>query len=215
MPPSKIKPKNKIKTGRKRSKVANPGVKGKPPATTGIDFDNDQIKEMLPTPMAKAFVASRMHDASIAKSGLAAPEDWEGKMPELPDDVANTDHDELSQLLIDFQSAYSTAVWHASMNYIDADVYSEIADYLEANAILSSTQTTDVKRKTAAKLDKNVVFFRAQAKVYSHNYYRFNKLAETLKGKVAVISRVGGFKNDEEGLPSRPQAAQSGRRKSK
>jgi hypothetical protein len=84
------------------------------------------------------------------------------------------------------------------MNYIDADVYEEIADYLENLAIMESDESNDTKRKADAKTDERVVVLRSKQKTAYRSYVRFRDLANTIQGKIKVVSRVGGFKSDDE-----------------
>jgi hypothetical protein len=175
------------KKGKKKAKAAD------------FDASDDEIKKMLPSSLSRAFVESKLHEKHVKQAGLTPPGDYEPDMPQLPEDVGSTTHDELSNLLLQHQSALSTASWRASMFYIEADMMEEIADYLEARAILASDESNDAKRRADAKTDERVVFFRAKQKAAYHDYVRFRDLASDLKGRVAVISRVGGFKDEDEG----------------
>jgi hypothetical protein len=165
----------------------------------GLDLSDKEIQAMLPVGLGKMFVGSRLERAKeeLAEVGLSAPDLYEGEMPELPNDIASTDHGELSNLLAQFQNAHSTARWQQSLWYIVADAFEEIADYLENVALNDSEQSNDTKRKAEARTDDRVVFFRSRQKEAYHRYVRHRDLADVLKGKVAVVSRVGGFMGED------------------
>lgn len=162
------------------------------------DNTADDLSDILPRGLSKAFVQSKLHEKKLREAGLAEPTDpFDGDMPDLPEDIGQTDHDELSQLMLDLQRAYSTAQWRASKAYIESDIYEEIADYLENRALLESEQSNDGKRRAEAKTDDTVVNFRGKQKEAYHDYVRFRDLGRTIEGKVKVLSRVGGFKEDD------------------
>lgn len=185
-------PMRKIKAG---------GAKKPRPSTGehGLDLSDEQITKMLPSGLGRMHANSVIERAKteLEAVGLEPPVDFDGEMPELPQDIAATDHAELSNLLARFQSAHSTARWQQSLNYILADAFEEIADYMEAVALNDSEQSNDTKRRAEARINERVVFFRSRHKEAYHSYVRFRDLAETLKGKVAVVSRVGGFMGDD------------------
>jgi hypothetical protein len=162
------------------------------------DDSTENVHELVPRGLAGAFVSSKLHEKSVRQAGLKPPSDFEGEMPELPADIDAVDHSDLSNLIMEFQNALSTSLWQASMAYIEADIYEEIYEYLENKAILNSEQSNDAKRKAEARTDDTVVAFRNEHKKSYHNYVRFRDLARTIEGKVKVISRVGGFKDDEQ-----------------
>jgi hypothetical protein len=148
--------------------------------------------------LADAAIKSSEHSAALRKAGLGAPLDFEGDMPELPEDIDAVDHSQLSNLMHAFQNALSTATWQASTAYIEADMFEEIADYLENRALLASDQTNDTKRKAEARTDEEYLKYRGLYKQRYHDYVRFRDLAKTLEGRVKVLSRTGGFKDDEQ-----------------
>jgi len=159
--------------------------------------DDIDINELVPEGLHGAFVHSKLHEKNVRQAGLTPPSDFEGDMPELPEDIDAVDHSELSNLMIQFQNALSTCTWQAAMGYIEADIYEEIAEYLENKAILRTTQSNDAKRKAEARTDDTVVAFRGEQKKAYHRYVRYRDLGKTIEGKIKVISRVGGFKEDE------------------
>lgn len=160
-------------------------------------LDDAALKELVPSGMAHSFVRSKMHDKALAVAGLGEPADWDGEMPELPDDIATLDHDMLSNLHAAFTNAYSTAQWYASRFYVEADAYEEIADYLENVALSDSNQSNDTKRKAEARTDERVVAAKALERDAYRNYVRFRDLAATLDRRAKAVSRIGGFIGDE------------------
>jgi hypothetical protein len=138
-----------------------------------------------------------LHEKRLQVAGLAAPDDWDGEMPEIPDDIAAVDHDELSNLLGAFVRAFSTATWYASKAYIESGFYDDIADYLESAAMLEAEESNDTKRRAAARTDEMVVAAKALHRGAYSDYVRFRDLANTLKMRHATVSRVGGFVGDE------------------
>jgi hypothetical protein len=181
----------KPKRGRK-SKAAK--------ADEEFDPDEDDVRAMLPVGLGRVFTKSKLDYAekTIAEFGLASPGAYEGDMPELPSDIASVDHADLSNLLMEFQKALSTARWQQSSSYIWANTYEEIADYCENVVLLNTDESNDTKRKAAARTDDKVVFFRAKQKENYNEYVRWRDLANTIDGKVKVVSRIGGFVSDEE-----------------
>lgn len=178
--------------------------------------DNVDIEKLVPSGLAGAFVNSKLHEKKVRQAGLKPPSDFEGEMPELPEDIDAVDHSQLSNLMMAFQNALSTATWQAAMAYIEADIYEEIAEYLENRAILATEQSNDAKRKAEARTDDTVVIFRGEQKKSYHQYVRFRDLAKTIEGKIKVVSRVGGFKDDEQeagGLRGGPKPKISTRRR--
>lgn len=176
----------------------------------------DDIKELVPKGLSGAFVNSKLHEKKVRQAGLEPPSDFEGEMPELPDDIDAVDHSQLSNLMMSFQNALSTALWQASMAYIEADIYEEIHEYLENKALLNTEQSNDTKRKAEARTDDIVVAFRNEYKKSYHQYVRFRDLAKTIEGKIKVVSRVGGFKDDDQeagGLRGGPKPKISQRRR--
>jgi hypothetical protein len=162
--------------------------------------DDDEIVEMIPKGLGRVFVQSSLDNAEkmVAEFGLAAPTSYDGDMPELPDDIAEVDHDQLSQLLVDFQNAHSTAVWQQSNNYVWASTFEEIADYVHATALLDTDESNKEKREAQASVTPQVSYFRAKHREHYNSYVRWRDLAKTIEGKVKVISRIGGFKEDGE-----------------
>lgn len=169
---------------------------------TTTDTDDD-VSSLVPRGLAGAFVNSKLHEKKLRQAGLSPPSDFEEEMPELPADIDAVDHSELSNLILSFQRALSTSTWQASMAYIAADIYGEIAEYLENRALLESQQSNDSKRRAEAKTDDTVVGFFGMQKESYHNYVRFRDLAKTIEGKVKVLSRVGGFKDDDNDASDR------------
>lgn len=169
----------------------------------------------MPRGLQGAYVQSKLHEKSVRQAGLAPPPDFDGDMPELPSDIDAVDHSDLSNLILAFQNALSTATWQASMAYIEADIYEEISEYLEYRAILNTDQSNAEKRKAEARTDDTVVAFRNEQKKAYHKYVRFRDLAKTIEGKVKVISRVGGFKDDDHeagDLSGKPKISKRRRR---
>jgi hypothetical protein len=168
--------------------AASKKVAGKPPGV-----DEDTLLSLVPGGLASNFVNARLHDKALSVAGLQPPADWDGDMPELPRDIAKEDHDTLSNLMAQFASALSTAIWHAAKAYIEHGFYSQIVDYLEAVAILESTQSSEQKRKADATTNETVVVARALAQTAYSDYVRFREEGKTLKIRHATVSRVGGF----------------------
>lgn len=180
------------------------------------DKTDDEILELLPEGLGRVFIESKLHEKHIKQAGLQTPDDFEGAMPQLPEDVAAVSHNELSNLLCDFQNAHATATWQTSMWHIEYDTMEELADYTESKALLRSNQSNEGKRKAEASTDDLVVFFRAKHKIAYHNFLRFRDLAGTINGKIKTVSRVGGFKDDEEeasNMTARPKLGRRNRRK--
>lgn len=174
-------------------KTGKRGVSGRPSRRS----EDDAIKKLAPEGLANAFVKAKMHDKALAVAGLGEPQDWEGDMPELPSDIAQLDHRQMSSLLGDLANAMSTALWQASKHYIEADMLDEIAEYLEDIALLDSDQSNEPKRKADARTDDSVVTARSMQKIAYHNYVRFRDLARTIELKWRTVSRVGGFVGEE------------------
>jgi hypothetical protein len=179
------------------------------------DYSDEEVQAMVPSGLAHAFVSSVLHEEALRKAGLEPPSDFEGDMPQLPEDIASVDHSELSNLMLEFQNALATATWQASMAYIEADISEEIAEYLENRGLLESDESTETKRKAEAKTDERVVFFRGRRANSYHNYVRFRDVARTIEGKIKVISRVGGFVGDEHEASDRTPSKRSTRGSSK
>ena len=175
------------------------GASGRPsrPSIDNSGSPEPDLKELVPEGLTAAFVKAKLHDKALAVAGLGEPADWEGDMPELPSDIAQLDHHQMSSLLGDLANAMSTALWQASRNYIEADILDEIAEYLEDVALLDSDESNESKRKADARTDEAVVAFRGMQKIAYHNYVRFRDLARTIELKWRTVSRVGGFVGDE------------------
>ena len=159
--------------------------------------NDDTLKNLVPSGLVASFVKSKMHDKALAVAGLGEPGDWDGDMPDIPSDIGTIDHEQMANLLGEFASALSTALWHASKNYIEADAYNEMAEYLEDVALLAANESNEGKRKAQARTDESVVTAKALEKTAYHNYVRFRDLAKTLEHKWRTVSRVGGFIGDE------------------
>jgi len=161
------------------------------------ELTDDQLRELVPDGLAQSFVKSKLHSKTLAVAGLGEPDDWDGNMPFLPEDIGTVDHEMMANLLGDIASALSTSLWHASKHYIEADAYDEIAEYLEDVALLDADESNEGKRKAQARTDERVVGARAMHKTAYHNYVRFRDLARTLEHQWRTVSRVGGFVSDE------------------
>lgn len=158
---------------------------------------DEHLLKLIPGGMAHAFVISKMHDKQLQLAGLGPEPDWEGEMPVLPSDIAAEDHDSLSNLLAALTNAYSTATWWASMSQIEAGLYDEIVEYLEAIAMRGSSGSSKEKRDAEVKLDDRVVAAKALARTSHSDNIRFRGIASSLKAKSATVSRIGGFLGDE------------------
>jgi hypothetical protein len=189
-------------SGRSR-KTALKSFTGAKSKSSKDDSTDDDIRDLVPKGLAGAYVSSKLHEKKVREAGLTPPGDFKGEMPELPDDIDAVDHSVLSNLIMSFQNALSTATWQASMRYIEHDIYEEIAEYLENRALLSSTESNDTKRKADAKTDDKVVRFSSLSKEAYRDYVRFRDLGKTIEGKIKVLSRVGGFKDDENDASDR------------
>jgi len=204
-----VKPRKK-RVSKKASKAEDNGV-----------VDEDALKELVPAGLAHTFVKSKLHDKALAVAGLGEPSNWDGDMPELPNEIADMDHDELSNLLAQFVNAHSTALWNASKCYVEADAYEDIAEYLENVALTEVEGSNDTQRKAFARTGDEVITARALQKESYHNYVRFRDMAKTLYERYRAVSRVGGFVGEdaeaEEGTAAksstRGKAAGAGRGK--
>jgi len=170
-------------------------AKGKNP--DGDALTDRHLLELVPGGMAHAFVVSKMHEKQLALAGLGPEPEWKGKMPDLPSDIAAEDHDSLSNLLAQFTNAFSTATWWASMSQIEASLYDDIVDYLEALATRDVQGSNKEKRDAEVKLDGRVVAAKALARTAHSNSVRFRSIATTLSAKSKTVSRIGGFLGDE------------------
>lgn len=160
-------------------------------------LSDEQLRKLVPAGLEASFVKSKLHQKSVAIAGLGEPSDWEGKMPDLPSDIAAVDHDQMAALLLDLASALSTALWQTSKAYIEADAYDEMVEYLEAVAMLGANESNEGKRKAQVHIDDRVVAARALQRAAYHDYVRFRDLAKTIEIKWRTVSRVGGFLGDE------------------
>jgi hypothetical protein len=159
----------------------------------------EDLLELVPGGLATAFVNAKLHDKAIALAGLQPPDDWDGDMPVIPDNIASLDHDAMSNLMGQFVNALSTATWQASTSYVEHGFYHQIADYLENIALLDSEQSNEAKRKAEAATAESVVAARALEQTAYAAFKRFEAMASQLKAKHATVSRVGGFVGDETG----------------
>lgn len=180
-----------------RIKSRSTGKAAKRSLSHNKDSREDELVQLVPDGLATTFVKSKLHDKTLALAGLGGPSDWEGDMPELPNDIGTTDHDELSDLLAQFTNAHSTALWNASKYYVEADALEEIADYLENVALGEVEGSNETQRKAAARTAEEVVLARSLQKQAYHNYVRFRDEAKTLESRAKAISRIGGFVGDE------------------
>ncbi len=188
-------------TIRKRGGSARKGAPARSKAASnGFDPNDEDIKEMLPGGLARTFVQSQLISAEkqLQSHGLVAPQEYDGDFPELPDDIDATDYSELSNIMLALQNAHATATWQQSYHYIWAGTFEEIADYVEAVATTTVDGSNAEQRKAKARTDDKVVFFRARYKEHYNSYVRFRDLAKTIEGKIKAVSRVLGFKDDEE-----------------
>jgi hypothetical protein len=160
-------------------------------------ISEDELLALVPGGLATAFVNARMHDRALALAGLGEPSDWDGDMPDLPEDIASEDHDALSNLMGKFASVLSTSIWHASKAYIHHGFYKQVADYLEDVTLLESEQSNEAKRKAEAATNEAVVTARALEQSAYSDYVRMRELGKTLKIRHATVSRVGGFVADD------------------
>lgn len=181
---------------RRGGKVKAPARKAGASAVPGDD-QLGELLDLVPKGLAQAFVKARMHDRALSIAGLGEPSDWDGEMPELPEDIAREDHDSLSNLLRDFAVCLSTATWYAAKARIDRIFLDQVVDYLEAVAILDSKESNESKRKADAATDESVVLAKALAASAQADMYRFQAEQSNLKLKHATVSRVGGFVGDE------------------
>src|SRR3954464_13824541 len=168
--------------------------------SNGFDPGDDDIKGMLPSGLARTFVQSQLKSAEsqLKSHGLVAPDDYDGEFPELPDDIDGIDYSELSNIMLAFQNALATATWQQSYHYIWSGTFEEISDYMEAIALQHAEGSNEPQRKANARTDERVVFFRARYKEHYNSYVRFRDLARTIDGKIKAVSRVLGFKDEEE-----------------
>jgi hypothetical protein len=174
------------------------------PRKSGGGLGDDELKALIPPGLSSTFVKSKLHDAALSVAGLGAPEDWDGDMPELPNDISTLDHDDLSDLLAQFTNAHSSSLWQAAKHYIEADAYEEIASFLRNTALLASQESNDAKRRADAETNEAYLAALSLQKEHYHNYVRHRDLAHTLKLRAGAVSRVGGFVGDEaEGEDSR------------
>lgn len=161
------------------------------------EITDDDLKALVPGGIITSFVDSKLHDKAVAVAGLGEPSDWDGEMPELPNDIATLDHDGLSNLHAQFTNAYSTSIWYASKNYVEADAYEEIKEYLENVALGNSEQSNETKRKAEARTNEGVVAAESLRRQRYRDYVRFRDLANTLDRRARAVSRIGGFMGDE------------------
>jgi hypothetical protein len=168
--------------------------------SNGFDPSDDDIKEMLPSGLSRTFVQSQLISAEkqLQAHGLVAPTEYDGEFPELPEDIDATDYSELSNILLALQNALATTVWQQSYHYIWSGTFDEISQHVEAVALTTVEGANAEQRKAKAHIDDKVVFFRARYKEHYNSYVRFRDLAKTIEGKIKAVSRVLGFKDDEE-----------------
>lgn len=181
----------------------------------GDALTDKHLLELVPGGMAHAFVVSKMHEKQLALAGLGPEPEWHGKMPELPSDIATEDHDTLSNLLAEFTNAFSTATWWASMSQIEAALYDDIVEYLEALSTRDVTGSNKEKRDAEVKLDGRVVAAKALARTAHSDAIRFRSIATTLSAKSKTVSRIGGFLGDEAAAESIGGSKRSSRSKSR
>jgi hypothetical protein len=178
------------------------------------ELTDDDLRELVPAGLATGFVESKLHDKALAVAGLGEPGDWDGEMPEMPNDISTLDHNALSDLHAQFTNAYSTAIWNASKAYVEADAYEDIAEYLESIVLLETNESNDTKRKAAARTDERVVAANSLRGRCYRDYVRFRDLSFTLDKRAKAVSRVGGFMGDEAENEDSTPAKRSSRGKS-
>lgn len=193
----RVKSGGKASTGTRRKAGARSSSKPARKKTTPGTADDDQLLSLVPSGLASAFVNTRLHDKSIAVAGLGAPPDWQGDMPEVPDDIGTVDHSELANLMAQFVNALSTALWHSSKAYVESGLYQDIVDYLTNIAITESDQSNDTKRRAEANTDESVIMAKALYRTAYSDHVRFRDVARTLELRWKTVSRVGGFVGDE------------------
>jgi len=184
-----------IKRNVRKRALSSEGARGRSDDDSALT--DDDLRELIPTGLEGSLVKSKLHDKTLAIAGLGAPEDLDGDMPFLPDDIASVDHEMMATLLGDFANALSTALWQASKAYIEADAYDVIAEYLEDVALLDANESNEGKRKAQARTDERVVAARSLQRQSYHNYVRFRDLAKTIEIRWRTVSRIGGFVGDE------------------
>jgi hypothetical protein len=184
-----------IKRNVRKRALSSEGARGRSD-DNGALTDSD-LRELIPTGLEGSLVKSKLHDKTLAIAGLGAPDDWEGVMPFIPEDIASMDHEMMATLLGDFANALSTALWQASKAYIEADAYDGIAEYLEDVALLDANESNEGKRKAQARTDERVVAARSMQRQAYHDYVRFRDLAKTIEIRWRTVSRIGGFVGDE------------------
>jgi hypothetical protein len=170
------------------------------------EWDEEALLEYVPGGLATAFVNARLHDKALEIAGLGEPGEWDGEMPELPEDIATMDHDALSNLLADFAVCLSTAYWFATKARIERIFYDQIVEYMEAISVLESEESSEQKRKADAATQPAVVVAKALAATATSDMHRFQTMASNLKLKHATVSRVGGFVGDEVEAEEQEQA---------
>lgn len=203
-----IKKPGKAAPAKGAAKPFGGGTKAKPKQK---GMSEEELLALVPVGLATTVVNARLHDKRVAVAGLQPPGDYEREWPELPEDIGKVSHDDLSNLLSDFQAAFNTAHWQQTKAYIEATVYGDVADYLEEHAVLNSDQSNEQKRKAEARTSEAVMAARALEAEARHDARRFGSMVEQLSGNVKVVSRVGGFKDDaesgEDTTPGTPSAA--------
>lgn len=176
------------------------------------NYSEADLLELVPGGLATAFVNARLHDKALEVAGLGEPGEWDGEMPELPEDIAAEDHDSLSNLLGQFAACLSTANWYAAKSRIERIFYEQIVEYLESVAILDSKESNESKRKADAATNEAVVASKALSTVAQAAMIRFQAMASNLKIKHATVSRVGGFVADETEAEEQEQPPRSSTR---
>lgn len=184
-----------IRSNVRKRALSSEGARGRSKDDDALT--DDDLRELIPAGLEGSLVKSKLHDKNLAIAGLGAPDDWEGNMPFIPEDIASTDHEMMATLLGDFANALSTAIWQASKAYIEADAYDVIAEYLEDVALLDADESNEGKRKAQARTDERVVAARALQRQSYHNYVRFRDLGKTIEIRWRTVSRIGGFVGDE------------------
>lgn len=162
------------------------------------DLDIDDLKEILPTPLAHVTVEAKLHQGRLRKAGLEQAGEYEGDNPQLPRDIESLDRTQLSNLMLDFQAALSTATALASNASVEYATYNDVADYLEQDALLTVEGSNEAQRRAKAATDKSVILFRAKARSAKNAQSDFQSYAKDCENKIKVLSRVGGFKLDED-----------------
>lgn len=189
----------KVMKQRSSSSAAKPSARKGLGRGGGGDSDvtEDDLLEAIPGGMAAAFVKARLREKTLEVAGLALPPDWTGDMPVVPDDIATTDHDELSNILAQLVNAQSTALSYATKSHIEVGFFEDIEEYLLNVALVNAEGSNDTQRKANAKIAPAVVAAHTLWRAANSEYIEFRDLASQLDKKWKTVSRIGGFVGDD------------------